>query len=134
MPSIQQEFTMKIQTLISAIVLAASGVAFAQAPTVAPVAPATVKDPAATPGIDKRVANQQKRIDQGVASGQLTAKETNRLDKREAKLAANTTAAKADGKVTRAERRKLKHEADRNSKAIYKQKHDKQTAPVAAAK
>ncbi len=115
---------MKFQALISALVLASSGAAFAQAPAVA--------DPTATPRIDQRVANQQKRIDQGVASGQLTAKETNRLNKREAKLAANTVAAKADGKVTAAERRKLKREANHNSRVIHKQKHDKQTAPVAA--
>ena len=119
---------MKIQTLISAIVLAASSATFAQAPA------GVAKDPAATPGIDKRVDNQQKRIDQGVASGQLTAKETQRLDKRDAKLAANTAAAKADGTVTKAERRKLRREAERNSKAIYKQKHDKQRAAPAAAK
>ena len=118
---------MKIQTLISALVLAASGAAFAQAPVV--VAPA---DPTATPRVDKRIANQQTRIDQGVASGQLTAKETNRLDKREAKLAANTVAAKADGTVTQAERVKLRHEASGNSKVIHAQKHDRQTAAPAA--
>jgi hypothetical protein len=120
---------MKIQTLISALVLAASGTAFAQVPLV--VAPA---DPTATPRVDKRIANQQKRIDQGVASGQLTAKETNRLDKREAKLAANTAAAKADGTVTKAERVQLNRQASRNSKVIRKQKHDGQTAAPAAAK
>ena len=119
---------MKIQTLISAIVLAASGAAFAQAQVVTPA------DPTATPRVDKRIANQQKRIDQGVASGQLTAKETNRLDKREAKLATNTAAAKADGTVTQAERVKLRREAERNSKVIYKQKHDRQTAAPAAAR
>ncbi len=116
---------MKIQTLITALVLAASGAAFAQAPA---------KDPAATPGVDKRMANQQKRIDQGVASGQLNAKEANRLQKRESKLAADTAAAKADGVVTSAERKKLHREANRDSKAIHKQKHDKQTAATAAAK
>ncbi len=115
---------MKIQTLISALVLAASGSVFAQAPAVA--------DPTATPKIDQRIASQQKRIDQGVASGQLTAKETRRLDKREAKLVANTAAAKADGTVTRAERLRLKREAKNNSHVIHKQKHDRQTAPVAA--
>ena len=119
---------MKIQTLISAIALAASGAAFAQAPV------ATPADPTATPRVDKRIANQPKRIDQGVASGQLTAKETNRLDKREAKLAANTAAAKADGTVTKAERVKLNREASRNSKVIHTQKHDRQTAAPAAAK
>ncbi len=61
----------------------------------------------AIPNLDKREANQQHRIDQDVASGQLNAKETDRLQKREAKLVANETAAKADGTVTPAERRKL---------------------------
>ena len=42
------------------------------------------------------------------------------------------TAAKADGKVTRAERRKLERQANRDSKAIHRQKHDKQTAAPAA--
>ena len=107
---------MKIQTLITALALTAGGVVFAQTPT------------PATPNLDKREARQQKRIDQGVASGQLTARETNRLDKREAKLAADEAAAKSDGKVTRAERHKLQREADRDSLAIHRQKHDKQTA------
>ncbi len=110
----------KFQTLVAMIALTAGGVVFAQTP-----APST-------PKLDKREVNQQKRIDQGVASGQLNAKETNRLDKREAKLAANEAAAKSDGKVTRAERVKLQREADRDSKAIYRQKHDKLTATTAA--
>ena len=87
-----------------------------------------------TPNLDNRVVNQQKRIDQGVASGQLTAKETNRLDKREAKLAADVTAAKADGKVTRAERRRLQREANRDSKKIYRLKHNRRTVAPATAK
>jgi Skp family chaperone for outer membrane proteins len=123
---------MKMKTLVAALSMTLAGLAMAQAPA-APVAPAA-KNPVATPNLDQREANQQKRIDQGVASGQLTAKETNRLDKREAKLAANEAAAKADGKVTRAERAKLQREANRDSKAIRKQKHDHQTAAPAAAK
>ena len=114
---------MKIQTLIASALLVLGGAAFAQAP-----AP---KDPLATPRIDQREVNQQKRIDQGVASGQLNAKETNRLDKREAKIAADEAKAKSDGKVTKAERRHLRHEENRASKAIYRQKHDRQTALTA---
>ena len=113
---------MKIQTLIAAVAITLGGSAFAQAPA------ATPKDPLATPRIDQRQVNQQKRIDQGVASGQLTAKETNQLDKREAKIAADEAKAKSDGKVTKAERRHLRREENRASKAIYKQKHDRQTA------
>lgn len=119
---------MKIQTLIAALILAAGGTAFAQTnPSPAP----TVKDPAATPGLDKRQAEQQKRIDQGVASGQLNDREAARLRAREAKLEADKQAAKADGKVTAPERKKLHREADRDSKAIHRQKHDRQnTAPA----
>ena len=127
--NIHGEFKMKIQFLIASLALTLGAAAFAQTTTPAPVA----KDPTATPNLDKREANQQKRIDQGVASGQLTAKETNRLDKREAKLAADEASAKSDGKVTQAERRKLQREANRDSKAIHKQKHDKQTAAPAGA-
>jgi Skp family chaperone for outer membrane proteins len=80
-----------------------------------------------TPNLDKREENQQQRIAQGVQSGQLTAKETQHLEARETKLASDEAAAKADGKVTRKERRKLQREADRDSAAIHRQKHDKQT-------
>ena len=80
----------------------------------------------ATPNIDKRQANQEKRIEQGVKSGELTTKEANRLEKREAKLQSDKEKAKADGVVTKQERAKLQHEANRDSKAIYRQKHDAQ--------
>ncbi len=110
---------MKIKALIVSLSLAIGGAAFAQ------TAPA---DPAATPGLDKRQARQQARIDQGVASGQLNAREANRLQKREAKLAADEQAAKADGVVTKRERVRLHREADRDSARIAKQKHDKQKA------
>ena len=40
----------------------------------------------------------------------------------------------ADGKVTRAERRRLQREANRDSKKIYRLKHNKRTAAPATAK
>jgi uncharacterized membrane protein YebE (DUF533 family) len=107
---------MKTKALIVSLTLALGGAAFAQANT---------------PKLDQREAKQQARIDQGVASGQLTPKETARLQQREAKLAANEQAAKADGVVTRKERRRLQRQADRDSAAIYKQKHDAQKTPAA---
>ena len=110
---------MKLNTLIAAVALTLGGAAFAQAP----VAP---KDPLATPKIDQRQANQEKRIDQGINSGALTPKETAKLDQRETKIESDKLAAKADGKVTRAERRKLKREENRASAAIKRQKHDRQ--------
>lgn len=84
------------------------------------------KDPTATPGIDKRLDNQEKRIEQGEKSGALTPREANRLEKREAKTEADLAAAKSDGKVTRAECKGLHRELNHNSRAIYRQKHDRQ--------
>lgn len=107
---------MKVQTLLAVAVFTISGIASAQGS-----APSTRN-------LDKREANQEKRIDQGVASGQLNTKESNRMDIRQDKLAADEAAAKSDGKVTRAERRQLQRQADRDSAAIRRQKHDPQIA------
>lgn len=81
-----------------------------------------------TPGLDKREARMEKRIEQGKASGQLTEKEAARLERREAKLEQAEERAKADGKVTKQERKRLNKKADRLSRDIKRQKHDKQTA------
>ncbi len=105
---------------IVAVLLAFTGAALAQSTT------PPAKDPAATPGIDKRQENQQKRIDAGVKSGQLTEREAARMEKRQDKLQADKQKAQADGVVTKQERRQLHREADRNSKAIARQKHDRQ--------
>ena len=83
---------------------------------------------ASTPKIDQRQENQQKRIDNGVASGALTAKETANLEKREIKIEGDKEAAKADGKVTAAEHRKLTREQNRTSRAIHRKKHNEKTA------
>lgn len=109
-----------VKAAVIAVTLAFAGTAFAQT-TSTPPAGST-----ATPGIDKRQANQEKRIEQGVKSGELNKREAARLEKREAKLQANKEKAQADGKVTKQERRQLHREANRDSKAIYRQKHDAQ--------
>ena len=121
---------MKMQTLIAALALTIGASAFAQV-ALSTVAP---KDPTTTPKIDQRQVEQQKRIDQGVASGALTSKETTGLQKRETKIQADKVAIKADGKLTKAERRKLNREQNRASFAIKRQKSNrhKVAAPVAA--
>ena len=88
-------------------------------------------DSADTPRIDQRQQNQETRIDQGVQSGALTPRETRTLDARENKIAANESAAKADGKVTPAERARLRGEERRTSRAIARKKHNlRATAPT----
>ena len=81
-----------------------------------------------TPVVDQRQANQQDRIQQGVQSGQLTPKETAKLEKGQAKVETMKEKAAADGKVTAKERKKLAKAQNKQSKKIYKEKQDKQTA------
>ncbi|MCQ8897252.1 hypothetical protein NQT62_12485 [Limnobacter humi] len=74
-----------------------------------------------------RDVRQQERIEQGVQSGQLTTKETAHLEKRESKIEAAEARAGADGKMTKAEHRRIERMQNRTSKDIYRQKHDRQT-------
>jgi hypothetical protein len=89
---------------------------------------AFANDPAATPRIDQRQANQERRIDQGVASGELNARETRRLERQQNRIERAETQAKSDGVVTKQERAGLHHMQDRASHNIRHQKHDRQVA------
>jgi hypothetical protein len=81
-----------------------------------------------TPRIDQRQVNQERRIEQGEKSGQLTQKEAARLEKGQARVQKMEDKAVADGKVTKKERARIEHAQDRQSRKIYRQKHDKQKA------
>lgn len=81
---------------------------------------------AGTPGLNAREHNQAQRIRQGVASGELTRPETRRLVRGEARLHRHEALAKSDGVVTARERARLQHEANVESRRIYRQKHDAQ--------
>lgn len=79
-----------------------------------------------TPRVDQRQMNQERRIEQGVASGSLTRHEANRLGRGQLHIANMESRAKADGVVTRQERAHLHYAQDRQSERIYAQKHDRQ--------
>ncbi len=81
-----------------------------------------------TPRIDQRQENQQRRIEQGEKSGALNKKEAARLEKGQARIQKMEDKAVADGKVTAKERRRIEKAQDRESKKIYREKHDKQAA------
>jgi high-affinity K+ transport system ATPase subunit B len=77
--------------------------------------------------IDAREARQEQRIDQGVASGQLTTREANRMDHGQAHVNNMEQRALAnDGKIGKKEARRIEHAQDMQSKRIYRQKHDHQ--------
>lgn len=82
----------------------------------------------ATPVIDQRQANQQQRINQGVASGELNKREARRLQRQQNAVQRAEDKAKADGVVTAGERKKITKMQDQTSKNIARQKHDAQTA------
>ena len=115
---------MNIKMMMAALGMAAlSGIASAQTP-----APAFTPSDVRGARIDQRQANQDKRIDQGVQSGQLNARETARLEKGQARVDRMEDKARADGKITKKEARRVEHAQDVQSARIYRQKHDQQTA------
>lgn len=86
----------------------------------------TIQAQTATPKVHQRQENQQARIQNGRENGELTKKETARLQAQQAKIQHDKRMAKSDGIVTPAERLKLKQEQNRASRNIYRQKHDAQ--------
>jgi len=77
--------------------------------------------------IHKRQVNQQRRIGAGVKSGQLTPRETVRLEKKEARLNREIRRDRRDGGgLSARERNKIDRRQDALSRQIYRQKHDRQ--------
>ncbi len=81
---------------------------------------------AGTPHYDARQHHQRERIVNGVNNGELTMRETRRLAAGQVHLNRAENRAQADGVVTGRERARLQHEANQQSRRIYRQKHDAQ--------
>jgi hypothetical protein len=115
--------TMQLKTVFLSAALAA---------LVLPAAAQSTGDTTSQPAAQKpatikqRKENQQDRIGNGIQSGQLTAGEAARLEKKEAAVNKEERQMKKDGDFTPAERAKVQHQQNRLSKSIYKQKHDAQ--------
>ena len=81
--------------------------------------------PAFAQNINKRQAQQQHRIAEGIENGSLTPKETARLEKQEARI--NQLEAKdrrSGGGLSPHERKELNRRLNSESHRIYVQKHD----------
>ena len=78
--------------------------------------------------VDRREVRQQERIGEGVESGQLTPRETARLERQEARVQSEIARDRAanGGTLTAAERRSINRQQNRVSRHIYAQKHDAQ--------
>jgi len=81
-----------------------------------------------TTAAGKREEQQQDRIAQGVQNGSLTANEAGRLENQESKInqEAKTMRQADGGTLTAADKAKLNHQQKRESRNIYRQKHDNQ--------
>ena len=92
-----------------------------------PAAAQTSNPPANPPAtINQRKKNQQDRIANGVASGQLTAGETANLERKESNLnkEENLMRSEDNGKLTGADRKVLNQQQNQLSNQIYQDKHN----------
>ena len=71
-----------------------------------------------------RQIRQQKRIHQGIRSGELTRREGVRLEKQQHKIQRHKRTAWRDGTLTSKERVRLERGQNRASKRIYRMKHN----------
>jgi hypothetical protein len=76
--------------------------------------------------IHQRKENQQRRIAQGVKSGQMTAHETAHVEHQEARLNRETRHMRAanGGKLTAADKAKVTRQQNHLSREIYRKKHN----------
>jgi hypothetical protein len=102
------------------IMLAAALIALFALPALAQVA--------STPRIDERQAEQQRRIEEGIRSGQINRKEAAHLRRQQARIQRMENQAMADGRMSRAERIRIEHAQNKESLRIAKQKHNLHTA------
>ena len=84
---------------------------------------------APTSSLDRRLDNEQRRIDAGVADGSLTQREASRLQTFENRIRAEEERFKADGNFTPRERQRVARDENRLSRQIYRQRHDAQRRP-----
>jgi hypothetical protein len=75
----------------------------------------------------QRNINQQQRIENGVQNGSLTNREVAKLERGQSHVARKEARAGADGHVGAAEQARIQHAENRQSKRIYREKHDAQT-------
>ena len=80
-----------------------------------------------TPQIDQRQDRQERRIEQGVRSGELTPRETARLERGQARIRQMERQALADGHISRRERAAIDREQAKQNQLIARLKHNDRT-------
>lgn len=120
------------KTLFASLTLAialASGIATAEETVAAPAQPRVNE-------VEQRLENQQQRIDNGVAAGEINAKQAAHDEAVNKRVAKQLSAAEAkhNGHITKREQRRLNRELNHNSHHIARQRThgaDADTTPAA---
>jgi hypothetical protein len=76
--------------------------------------------------IDQRKTNQEQRIDQGIVDGQLSERETNRVNEQQEQINKMENKEKSDGVTTEKERARIIAAHTRTFQPIAREKHDRQ--------
>lgn len=113
MPHLLDEPMRTILLVIGGVTLLLNGVVYGQAET---------------PVLDQRQMNQEQRIDQGIATGQLNRREARRLDRQQDRIDGMENRANSDDVVTGKERARIGAAQNRASRHILREKHDRQGA------
>ena len=79
-----------------------------------------------TPKITKTQFYQQKKIKQGIKSGELTKQEVRQLQGQQLRIQKTKKRAKSDGKVTPKEKAVIRLRQKKANATIYRQKNDRQ--------
>ncbi len=100
----------------------------AAARIVAALAAIAIAVPSLAAEVDRRQIRQQARIAGGVQSGELTPRETARLERKEARIRREVRRDRIanGGTLTPAERARVNRQENRLSRQIYREKHDGQ--------
>ena len=80
-------------------------------------------------GVNARQDRQQNRINQGVHSGEMTKGETHHIEKNETAIHNEVKTDRADngGHLTQQEHHQVEHQQNRESRQIYRDKHNERT-------
>jgi hypothetical protein len=118
--------------VLSAAITFTGAAAFAQ--TAQPAGPAPVTPPVTQPApaqnrVNARENDQQQRIGNGVKSGELTPGETSHLERGEQHIDNQVARDRAanGGHLTGKEKAQVNHEQNRESRKIYRDKHNNRT-------
>jgi uncharacterized membrane protein YebE (DUF533 family) len=86
------------------------------------------------PGVERRDARNDRRIDNGTRDGSLTRSEAGRLDHNQNRIDRYQANARSDGRVSPYERGRIDQMQNNQSQRIYNARHNERTQPTAPAR